>query len=240
MRKTCTLSVIFLMLVSLTNAQSWGNKKVKGNGNIITETRNTEDYNGIKSAGNMAIILISGKEGKITLKGDSNLLEYIITEIKNGDLIIKVKKGVKLDYKKSIEIVVPFESIDKVSLAGSGDLENKGVIEADNLSVSLVGSGNIKLDIKTNSITGAVAGSGKLTLVGTTNKLNAKVTGSGEFLGFGLQSEDTQIAVAGTGDAQVVSNKNLSARVVGSGDIKYKGNPKKETKVSGSGSIRSN
>ncbi|GAA4975155.1 head GIN domain-containing protein [Algibacter aquimarinus] len=240
MRKTITLSVIFLMLVSIANAQSWGKKKIKGNGNITTETRNVGDYNGIKSAGSMDIILVYGKEGEIKIKGDSNLLEYIVTEVKNDNLIIKLKKGSKISYKKSIEITVPFESINKVSLAGSGDIVSRDVVKADKLSVSVAGSGEIKLDIKTNYVVGAVAGSGEITLTGATNNLNAKVAGSGDFHGFGLQSDDTEVAVAGSGDAEVVSNKNLIARVSGSGDIRYKGNPKKDAKVSGSGSIKSN
>ncbi|MGC1206291.1 MAG: head GIN domain-containing protein [Flavobacteriaceae bacterium] len=238
MKKTITLLTMSLMFVNIMNAQLWGNKKVKGNGNVVTETRTTSDYDGIKCAGSMDFILVSGNEGKIILEGDSNLLEYIITEVKDDNLIVKVKKGIHMDYKnKTIKITIPFKDISLVSLAGSGDLFNKDIIETDKLSVSLAGTGDIKLDIKTNFVKGAVAGSGDLTLSGNTDKLEAKIAGSGDFHGFGLQANDTEVAIAGSGDAKVVSNKNLSARVSGSGDIKYRGNPKLDKKVAGSGSV---
>jgi len=238
MKKTITLTVMSLMLVSIMNAQSWGNKKIKGNANVITETRTTDDYDGIKCAGSMDFILVAGKEGEITLEGDSNLLEYIITEVKDDNLIIKVKKGINMSYKNNtIKITIPFEDIDAVSLAGSGDLTSNDVISTDELSVSLAGSGDIKLEVKTNFVKGAIAGSGDLTLEGNTNSLEARVAGSGDFHGFNLQSNDTDVAVAGSGDAKVVSNKTLSARVAGSGDVIYKGNPKTHTKVAGSGSV---
>lgn len=237
MKKTITLTITLLMFVSIMNAQLWGNKKIKGNGNVVTETRTTSDYEGIKCAGSMSFILVAGEEGKIILEGDSNLLEYIITEIKDDNLVIKLKKGLNISYNSTIKIIIPFKNINKVSLAGSGSLYSKDTIESDNLSVSLAGSGDLKLDIKTHFVKGAVAGSGDLTLEGTTNELEAKVAGSGDFHGFGLQANNTDISVAGSGDAEVVSNNTLTARVIGSGDISYEGNPKKDTKVAGSGSI---
>lgn len=239
MKKTITLSVMTLMLASIMNAQSWGNKKIKGNGNVVTETRTTSDYDGIKCAGSMDFILVAGEEGKITLEGDSNLLEYITTEVKGGNLIIKTKKGVNMSYKNNtIKITIPFEDINAVSLAGSGDLYSSDTIKTDQLSVSLAGSGDVKLEVNTNFVKGAIAGSGDLTLEGNTNELEAKVAGSGDFHGFDLEANDTEVSVAGSGDAEVVSNNNLKARVAGSGDVAYKGNPKKDTKVAGSGSIK--
>ncbi|MCF6295756.1 MAG: DUF2807 domain-containing protein [Flavobacteriaceae bacterium] len=229
-----------LMLSNVTHAQWWGNEKVKGNGNITTETRTTGDYDGIKCAGSMDFILVAGAEGKIKIEGEENLLKHIITEIKNGNLIVKVEKGINLrpSWNKTIKITIPFKDISEVSLAGSGDLWNEDKITATNFDVSLAGSGDIVLDIETTSVEGSIAGSGDLTLKGSTNNLVAKVAGSGDFHGFGLQANNTVVSVAGSGDAQVVSNVSLKARVAGSGDIEYRGKPDKEdTKVSGSGSI---
>ncbi len=238
MKKTITLLAISLMFTNIINAQLWGNEKVKGNGNVVTETRTTDEYDGIKCAGSMDFVLLSGDEGKIILEGDSNLLQYITTEVKDDNLIIKVKKGINMSYKNNaIKITIPFEDIDVVSLAGSGDLFSNDTIITDKLSVSLAGSGDVKLDIKTDFVKGAIAGSGDLTLEGNTNKLEAKVAGSGDFHGFGLEANETDVSVAGSGDAEVVCNKVLKARVAGSGDIVYKGNPEKDTKVAGSGSI---
>lgn len=228
-----------LFFVSLAQAQ-WGGKKVKGNGKMTTITRSTSDYDAIKCAGWMDFILVKGKEGKITLEGESNLLEYIITKVENGALIIKAKNGVNLktSWSKNIKITIPFEDIEKVSLAGSGDLVTKNTIETDDFKVSLAGSGDIDLNINANSIHASVSGSGDIDLNGKTTSLSAKVTGSGDFHGFDLESNNTEVKVTGSGGAEVISNETLKARVTGSGDIEYKGNPKKEeTKVTGSGTI---
>ena len=81
--KKSILLVVALLTVSITNAQWWGSKKIKGNGEVTTETRSTGDSDGVKCAGSMDYVLVAGTEGKITIEAESNLMEYIITEIKN-------------------------------------------------------------------------------------------------------------------------------------------------------------
>lgn len=228
------------MCVSVTNAQWWGSKKIKGNGEVTTETRSTGDYDGVKCAGSMDYVLVAGTEGKITIEAESNLMEYIVTEIKNNNLIVKVKKGYNLkpSFNKTLKVTIPFKDISSVSLAGSGDVWNEDKIKSNSLDISLAGSGDMVLDVDANSVEGSLAGSGDMTLKGNTNDLTVKVAGSGDIDAFGLQANNTKASVAGSGDISVVSNKSLYARVSGSGDIEYKGNPDKEdTKVSGSGTI---
>ncbi|NNK87187.1 MAG: DUF2807 domain-containing protein [Flavobacteriaceae bacterium] len=238
--KSFKLLICSLLISTMAHAQWWGSKGIKGNGKMTTETRTTSDYDGVRCAGSMDFILVAGDEGKITLEGEENLLKYIVTEIKNDQLVVKIEKGVNIkpSWGKTIKITIPFEDIENVSLAGSGDLWNKDIIRSDKLDVSLAGSGDIVLDIESQDVKGSIAGSGDLRLKGSTNDLEASVAGSGDFHGFDLDANNTVVSVAGSGDAKVVSKVSLKARVSGSGDIEYRGNPSKEdTKVSGSGSI---
>ncbi|NQX86601.1 MAG: DUF2807 domain-containing protein [Flavobacteriaceae bacterium] len=234
-----TIITVFAFL-GTTHAQWFGNKKVKGNGNVTQITRSTSDYDAIKCAGSFDYILVAGTEGKITIEGEENLLKYIVTEVKDDKLIVKTENGISLStsWNKTIKISIPFKDISQISLSGSGDLWNTDSIATSRLDVSLAGSGDIVLDIKTHNVEGSIAGSGDLTLKGITEQLDARVSGSGDFHGFELQSDHTVVSVTGSGDASVISNESIKARVSGSGDIAYKGNPKKEdTKVAGSGSI---
>ncbi len=109
MKKLIITSIIFTMSLSV-NAQSWWNsKKVRGNGNVTTETRSTSDYEGVSFGGSFDVVLVKGKEGKITIKGEENLLKYIETEVKRGVLKIKVKKGVNLRMTRKMVVTVPYQ-----------------------------------------------------------------------------------------------------------------------------------
>ncbi|OMP30906.1 head GIN domain-containing protein [Mangrovimonas sp. DI 80] len=237
--KRLALCLFAIFAIGTTQAQ----KKVKGNGNVTTITRTTSDYNTISCAGSFDYVLVKGTEGQIILEGEANLLEYIVTEVKNERLIIKVENSANLrtSSNKPIKITIPFTDIEKVSFAGSGDLWNEDTIVSNHFDVEMAGSGDLKISVEANTVEASLAGSGDLVLSGNTTSLEASVAGSGDLEAYKLISNNTDVSVAGSGSAKVYSKEILKARVAGSGSVSYKGNPAKEdTKVSGSGRIRNN
>lgn len=236
--KKFTIIIILLAFTANVNAQ-WYGKKIKGNGNVVTKTRNVSEYDQIAVAGSFDVKLVAGKEGKLTIKVEENLLEYLITEVKDGKLKIKWEKGVNINTTKELLVTVPFEDIEAVSLAGSGDVFSEDTIKTDNLKVALAGSGDIKLNIKASSISSAVSGSGDIKLTGSSENLKCAIAGSGDINGYELASNNVEVSIAGSGDIKVNAKENLKARISGSGDVYYKGNPRQDVKVSGSGSVSS-
>jgi hypothetical protein len=81
--KKLLLPLLAVFSFTLSQAQ-WGGNKIKGNGNTTTITRSTSTYNAVNCAGSFDYVLVVGNEGRITIKGESNLLEYIVTEVKRG------------------------------------------------------------------------------------------------------------------------------------------------------------
>ena len=241
--QTILKSIIFagllLCLVTESKAQ-WGYNKVVGDGNVTTKSVSTGDYDEIKVVGSMDVHLEKGTEGNISVTTDSNLHDYIVIEVIGDELVIKTKNGYNLKTKKGIHITVPFQDISEVSLTGSGDVDTKDTIKADEFEVSVTGSGDINLTIDAQSIETSITGSGDVVLKGSTNNLAVTVSGSGDFKGFDLQSNHTEARVSGSGDIQVVAKQSINARVNGSGDIVYKGSPERsDTQTSGSGDITS-
>ena len=231
--------IISLFGVSETNAQ-W-NKKVSGNGDVTTKSIVTQSYDKIKAVGPMDVHLERGSEGKISVTIDSNLHEYVIVEVKDDVLVLRIKKNVNLKTKKGIHIKVPFEALSGISLVGSGDIDTKDTIKNDSFDVMVTGSGDVDLAIESNTVDAKITGSGDMTLSGAAIDLEVKLSGSGDFKGRSLTSENTQAYISGSGDIDVTASKSIKARVNGSGDITYSGNPDtSDTKVLGSGSISSN
>lgn len=239
MKRTLTITLAFLT-IAISNAQ-W--KRVKGNGNTVTIERSVGDYNRVALAGWFDVELVDGNEGELTLTGESNLLEYIKTEVKDGKLTIKQRKGVNLkpsNWNEGILIVVPVESINGVSLSGSGDIVGKTTLKSDNFKTSISGSGDITLQVEAKSVDASMSGSGDIRLSGNTTDFEVSVSGSGDIRAYDLEADFVDAQVSGSADIKVTAKEMLKARVSGSGDISFKGNPKKiDTKSSGSGDISS-
>ena len=239
MKKLFTLTLVFCM-ATMSYAQ-WG-KKIKGNGKVVTIERTTGDYESIAVSGWFDVELVKGAEGTITMKGEENLLEYIITEVKGGKLVVKPEKGVNLQSSSwksgTISITIPVEEINAVSMSGSGDLVGKTVIKGSNFKTSMSGSGDLSLDLEVEDLEVNVSGSGDMDLKGSTNNLEVQISGSGDVQAYGLNANNVSAIVSGSANIEVTANTSLKARVSGSGDISYRGNPAKiDSKTSGSGDI---
>ena len=238
MKKLATLSLVFAFTLSCS--AQWG-KSIKGNGKQVTEKRNVGDYDALAVSGWFDVDLVGGQEGELTVEGEENLLQYLITEVENGKLVIKVKKGVNLkpsNWNDGIRITVPVEDIDAVSMSGSGDIVGKTTIKTSNFKTAMSGSGDITLDIESDRMTAAMSGSGDMNLSGKTRDFEATISGSGDIRAYDLEANNVEATISGSADIKVTAKETLKARVSGSGDISYRGNPKKvDTKTSGSGDI---
>jgi hypothetical protein len=236
MKKTLQLIILGALSVTATGHAQWN--KIKGNGKIVTEKRTTVDYDGISVSGFFDVVLVSGKEGTITVKGEENLLPYIKVEVKDNVLNIYSEKNINISTNEDIILTVPFEQISAVSLSGSGDVKSKNTIVAKIFKTKLSGSGDLTLDVKATDFEANLSGSGDVVLTGNSDSFTSKISGSGDVDAVNLITKKANVTISGSGDMKVNCSESLYARVSGSGDIAYKGNPQsKDTKVNGSGEI---
>lgn len=243
MKKTILVLATLLLGISTANAQWWKNERIKGNGEMTTQNRNVSNYEKVTLVGSMDVALISGKEGALKVEAESNLQEYITTEVNDGVLKISVKKGFSISPSgnREIKVIVPFEEIEGVSITGSGDIWSSDQIKSESFKSSLTGSGNLKLNLNVKDLKSTVTGSGNTELKGTAENFSCTVTGSGDVEAFNLRASKAEVTISGSGDVELTATEELKGRVSGSGDITYNGNPKKQDfKTAGSGSISSN
>lgn len=239
--KRLPLILCSLLLVACNVNGQWG-KRVKGNGNTITENRSVGGYDGVSLSGWFDVELVSGSVGEITLRGEENLLEHVITEVKDGVLRIKTEKGYNLQPSSwnggGILITVPVDELREVTLSGSGDIRGKTRIRADRFHTGMSGSGDISLELDADEVEASLSGSGDIALSGSADRVEIRISGSGDVKAYDLEANHVEATVSGSADIRVTANESLTARVSGSGDIHYRGNPSKvDSKSSGSGDI---
>jgi len=236
--KKSILLIAMILIGTSAHAQWW--KRIKGNGNTITQTRQTANYDKVSVSGSFDVQLVRGEEGEITLKGEENLLEHIEVYVKNNVLILKVKDNINLSssWNKTITIEVPVIEITGVKLLGSGDISTQTTLKATDFNAAVSGSGDISLAIEATNLYVQISGSGDINLSGSADDLTVKVSGSGDVNAYDVAAQDATVTVSGSADVTLTVKGTLNAKVSGSGDIQYKGNPKKVvSKVSGSGDV---
>ncbi|SDS13241.1 Putative auto-transporter adhesin, head GIN domain [Polaribacter sp. KT25b] len=234
-KKIILTAIIFTVTIAV-NAQK--NERIRGNGKVITVNRTTSNYDGVAVGGSFDVILVKGKEGKIIIEGEENIIPYIVTEIEKDLLQIKFKKNTNINTTKRLTVTVYFESIEKISLAGSGNITSNETIKNHDFTVALGGSGNITLNVEANEISSNIAGSGNIELTGKSNELTCSIAGSGSLKSYDLTTDILNTNIAGSGSVKITVDTKIKAKVVGSGSVYYKGNPTDiDIKSVGSGSV---
>jgi len=231
-------STLLVFICSPTQAQWF--KKIKGDGNVITEKRSVADYEEISVNGNMDVILVSGEEGNITLKAEKNIIENIELITKNDRLSIKSKGHVELRPSKGNDIVItiPVKHVSKLLLNGSGEIEGTFPLKAKNLNLQVNGSGDLEVDLKTTNLKASINGSGDIKVSGKADYFEAVINGSGDIDGDKLMANTCEGKVVGSGDIKFHAEEKLDAKIVGSGDIQINKTVKNiKTKVVGSGGV---
>ncbi len=230
----------FLTLTVLVSVNAQRGKKVKGNGNVVTIERTTGDYDGLRVGGFYEVKLVEGTEGKITLSGEDNLLEYIETEVKGGTLTIKSRDNMQLKVSNGerILITIPVEEIDAIRLSGSGKLYATTTLKADSFKVHTSGARNAELLLNVSNLKIISSGSSNIKLGGSTEKLNITSSGSSSLNAYNLKATDAEITSSGSSDIRLAVTDVLRTKSSGSSNIRYRGNPSKEyAKTTGSSSV---
>lgn len=188
---------------------------IRGNGNVITETRPVPDYTSVEADGAFTITWANGPAAfKITT--DENLLRRVETSVQGTKLRIHSRGQLR-----------PTDGI-KVTLSSS------------NMSGARL-TGAVRMTAK--NVTGKgfyVEGTGATRVVvdGTVTELMATMSGASRLEAEALQAETVEIAIAGAGRADVAASKVLKVAISGAGKVTYSGNPTVEKRVSGAGSVR--
>ena len=247
MKKLLLVLVSFFTLSNLITAQdgNWtsgdwnGGKKVKGEGSVVTETRNVTGFKGFESTIAADVFIKQSSTFKVTIEGQKNILDLMKTEMKGDMLKITFEKGYRISSNQKLKVYIEAPSFEKLSMSGSGNVKAQNALTGSKIDIGISGSGDFMLDnIKFSNVEFHISGSGDINVSGETEKVDFQVSGSGNIKASNLKAQSVECHVSGSGNINCNASKSLNALVSGSGDIRYKGKPESvKTKVSGSGDI---
>ena len=236
MRKSIT--VLVLLIASIFIFPSC--EKIVGEGPIVTEIRSTGNFAGISSEMSGKVNILIANEYRVEVSAQRNILEVLQTHVVNGVLHIDFKDFVRVKTHEEVLINITVPSANYFRLSGSGDMDVRGDLVANNLQVKMSGSGNIFIEkaVVASGINADISGSGNISILnGSAMNQDLKISGSGKMEFAGVSSENAVTRISGSGDMKLVVSKKLDATISGSGSVYYHGNPIISTKISGSGRV---
>ena len=227
----------FAILV-LSSCHYIGGKRIRGNGNNVTQSRNAGKFNSIDVSGAIDVIVKQDSTQSVKVETDENLQEYVEVYESNGVLVISPEDNFNLDPTHKIKVYVTAPSFRMIDVSGASSIvsDNK-LVSGESVDIDLSGASEAKIAIKAPRINAEVTGASTVKLSGETKDLNLVGSGASGAKCFELMTQNTTVDMSGASSAEVFASVKLDAQASGASGVKYKGNPSITQDINGASSI---
>ena len=233
--KKLSLIAIVTVITGLSSCNFFENC-LQGEGPIVEEVVSIDTFDEIELEQKAEVYLKQASEQKVTIEAPKNIIDLLLTEVNGGTWNIDFSRCPKTE--EPIKVYIETNNIQEITIDGSGKIFSDGLIESDELVLSINGSGLIDLNLMVKELKTEISGSGDVNLIGETKLHKIEINGSGDIAAYDLISDESEIEINGSGNVKVNVSYALDADINGSGDVYYKGNVKEiSSQVNGSGKL---
>lgn len=214
-------------------------KHIRGNGNVITQSRNITGFTGVYVSNAIDVYLKQDSAFSVKVVTDENLQDYILTEKEGGLLRIREEPNTNPDGTGKIKVYVSAPAFKDLKASGASGFKGESLLQsAESVLVDVSGASEAELELKSPAVTAEMTGASKLLLKGQTRDLKIRGGGASRARCFELLSENAEVDISGASNADVFASVTLNAKASGASDVRYRGNPTVTSNSSGAGSIK--
>lgn len=198
---------------------------IRGNGNVVEERREIEEFDEIKASRGINLYITQGEKTDLLIRADENLLEIIETEVVGGELIVRATENVR--NAKSFKVYVSTPKIRSVSGSSGCNVYSETELVADDFNVKASSGCNINLSVQTEDIEASASSGSNISIDGITNEFNGSASSGSNIKAEDLKSKIAEVKVSSGANIWISTNNTLCAKASSGGNIFYNGDPSK-------------
>ena len=234
--KTTFKLVAFLLTITLLscNANLNLNDGVEGSGNVITEKRTiNENFDKISASTGVTVIVEQGSPTDVEVETDDNLMQYVITKVENGTLIVKIEGNINT--MSSIDVRVRMSSIVGLESTSGSRISSKNTLKGSTIAVKSSSGSEIDAVLEYENVSCESSSGSNITVAGKALKLETASSSGSE-----IEAQDlaaNEITAQSTSGSSIIVNPIvfLNAKASSGSSIDYVKEPKKVIKEETSG-----
>lgn len=240
MRQLFTL-LLLCVVMSLSAQWNYGggnSKKIKGNGDVETQSRNLDGFDGVSTCCNINVELRQGSFD-VEVKAESNLMQYILTEVSGRRLKIGFKDRVNIKTNEKITVYVSLPELEYVSASSSGEVYCKGEFSGDALEMNVSSGAYLEMSFTGNEVDADASSGGRMDVKGAGTFVRAEASSGGSVRAGGFAAKRARCNSSSGGGVSVSVSEELDADASSGGSVRYSGSPGNvDSKTSSGGSVR--
>lgn len=194
--------------------------EVIGSGNVISESRPVAGFKRVRLRGSGNLLVEQTGVESLTIEAEDNILPLLRSDVENGQLILGLRPGTRIVTHKPIVYRLTVKELEGIEGSGSGSVDAKG-LNTDRFSFDGSGSIEVRLAGRADELELSISGSGEYDGESlTSRRARVEVSGSADVL---VNAQDVlDVQLSGSGDVRYVGNPTVTQRVSGSGSVTKK------------------
>lgn len=230
-------NLIFFMLVAVVGM----NSTALAGSPDRTESRNVKSFNGIKVSTGIDLYLSMGNSEEVKIVAEDDIIDDIVTEVKNGVLHIYMEKNNWFNWGRINETRKAYVTVKQLELidASSGsDVRSENTLKGNVLDIEASSGSDVYLEIVYKNVSVKTSSGSDARLKGKAKYFAASASSGSDIVARDLETEKCNVKASSGSDATVNVSEELVAKASSGADIRYYGNPKiKDINESSGGDI---
>lgn len=229
----------FVVLIMASGCRFAFGKRVRGNGNVTSDTRAISGFDRIEVGGAMHVYLTQDSNYSIRVETDENLLSYVVTDVDGQTLYIHQRDNVNLSSSGRIKVYVNLPRLKGAEVSGASEILGQSVFQSnERVYFHCSGASKMILDIDAPEVETDLSGASTMRLKGNTRQLTVGASGASNFESFDLKSESASVDLSGASEAEVFASVTLTGEASGASHVYYKGGAAANVDQSGASSVK--
>lgn len=196
---------------------------IKGNGDVVEQERNIDDFSELKVSRGMNVYITYGDDTKLMIRADGNLLKVIETEVIGDVLEISSEANIKKAKEKKVFVTTP--NLDKLKAFAGSNVYSENTIETGNFIVSASAGSNIKLQLDAKQVEVSASAGSNINLKGKAKSITGKASSGSNIRANELNSSKADCKVSSGANFWVTATNQLMGKASSGGNIFYYGSP---------------
>jgi hypothetical protein len=232
------LLVLTAFVAIFSSCRIMGGKKVRGNGNVISQTRQVGSFTNLDVSGAVTVRLKQEAATSVRVDTDENLMEYLEIKVDGNTLVIQPRNGYNLDPSKDLIVYVSASRFNDIDVSGASKVTSEAAITGDEMNIHASGASEILMQVKLSKFTSELSGASTLKLTGDVARFETQSSGASKILCFDLKTEEAKLDISGASNAEISADKELNIEASGASTVEYRGNANINQKSSGASNVK--
>lgn len=218
-------TALFLALTTVLSQAVYAQNSIVGNGDIVKQQRTIGNFNKLTVRVGMRVRIETGNAGTADLEGESNILEHVVTEVKNGELTVMLAQNKSYNNTKGVTVTIHVAALENILVSTGCSVESNLPIQAENLIVSVETGSRLTAPVSVKKLKLTVRDGSQANLQGTATEADIRLSGAGRLTADKLTIARADVELDGASRADIHVTETLSASAEGVSTVNYTGNP---------------